>query len=528
MPAGFDKRSRTGHAAAMKFAAFLFAVVASSLAFPHGSAAEAPEKILVITSDSLKPAFEEFARWKTRLGRPTEVVSVTEIALPYSSKKSKLDLQEQIRIFVIEKIEADNVRWVVLGGDSDPNDGGHVPDRDTFHLTMWGENKAIPTDIYYLSRGNWDADSDGIFGEYEDDREAIHYPDGSVAIGRLPVRTPEDVKAYLEKAISYETNYPAGDFAKRMIYTCAVPQAEAKLHTSWQKNVSQTWPEGNGEMFFNGRSPWDKTQSGDHALSPKNLIELINRKLIGKFHFHGHGLNHCWVLEDHDELNLSKLSQLQNDGAYPIITTVSCFTGQFDGKDDPCISEAMLRLPDAGAIAILAPSREGKPHFTDPQRDFPLMMKEGKMDGTTETMTRFWQHGVEAPTTIGEAYTAMKADLAERAASHPNFHMCICELNLLGDPSLQIHAAPPRTLDPIFPDSLSSGKSKLVLSGLAAGALVTVSDGEQIFFRGEASRAGKVVEQISIPDDKSDLSIGVRLDGYNSVVKRCPIADAAK
>ncbi len=473
---------------------------------------------LLVTSPELADSWKEFAYWKTRLGMPTRVVTTLEIKKLIKEKGA--DLQEKIRIFIRRGIDEENVQWVILGGDSLPNGGGHVPDRDSFHKTMWGENKDIPTDIFYLSRGNWDADKDGVFGEFKEDRSAIDYPDGSVGIGRIPVRTVQDVAAYTKKVIVYDSAYPGDDFAQRMIYTCAVPGAEPKLKTSWQEEVSKSWPNGKGEMYFNSRTPWDKKLSGDYALDAENLIDLINKKQVGKFHFHGHGLGNCWVLEGDEKFSIDKLGDLKNAGAYPVITTVSCFTGYFDAKQDPCISEAMLRLPNAGAIAILAPCREGKPHFTDPKRDFPLMMKEGKMDGTTETMTRFWIHAINDQKGAGRASASAKADLAKRAKSNANFHMAVCELNFLGDPMLAIHAAPPGTIKAVFPDSLKPGKLQLELTGLPKGARIFVGDGISIFTQGIADATGKAAVGGKIPKGSLQLSLGVRCIGFNSVVRR--------
>jgi hypothetical protein len=137
--------------------------------------------------------------------------------------------------------------------------------------------------------------------------------------------------------------------------------------------------------------------------------------------------------------NKDQVAKLNNKDAYPVITTVSCFTGHYDAAKDPCISESMLRMPNAGAIAIVAPCREGKPHFLNPRQDFSLMMKEGKMDGTTTTMTFFWELGIKEKLTTGEALMKTKAKLAEKAKKSANFHMCLAELNLLGDPTLMVH-----------------------------------------------------------------------------------------
>ena len=122
-----------------------------------------------------------------------------------------------------------------------------------------------------------------------------------------------------------------------------------------------------------------------------------------------------------------------------MITTVSCFTGHFDAKKDPCVSEAMLRQPKGGAVLIVAPSREGKPHFHDPQNDFQLMSREGKLDGTTQTMTSFWIAALGKDQALaGKALSISKAGLADDAVKSATYHQGICELNLLGDPTLPV------------------------------------------------------------------------------------------
>jgi len=343
---------------------------------------------LLITDKSLQAAWKPFVEWKKKRGIDVMVTTTQEIA----AKTEGPDLQEKIRIFVQDNIAKNKISWLILGGDSLPNGKGLVPDRDTFHSNMWGENTDIPTDIYYLSPKNWDADGDGIYGESKDDRSAIAYPDGSVGLGRIPVRTSEDIAAYTDKVITWESNPPTGDYANSFVYTCTVGAAYAKVRKSWDDYVSKSW----------------------------NILQ-------------------GWVTENHKLFTAKNLANLRNGKHLPMITTVSCFTGHYDSKIDPSIVEAFLRKPNAGAIAIVAPCREGKPHFTDPQRDFPLMVEEGKLDGTTRTMTFFWSHGLENNLTAGEALMSAKVALSEEAEQSANLHMCLCELNLLGDPTLAVN-----------------------------------------------------------------------------------------
>lgn len=405
----------------------LFLILSTSL----GTAAEDPTpEILIVSPPSLKDAWQLYAKQRTNEFHTATVVSTDDI----DSSFEGADLQEKIRGCIRQYIDEHHARWIILGGDSTP-DGGLIPDRDTFHENMWGNDRDIPTDVYYISPTNWDHDQDGVYGEWKDDREAISYPDGTVAIGRIPVRTVDDVKAYANKVKHYlAKENTSGSLA----LTCAVPGANPKVYRSGNELIPAKWPKGKINFLFTDFSTWDGETNGDYDLSPENLIEKMNEGDVDKWHLHGHGLFNCWVLENNRTLSIKRVKELKNLDHLPVITTVSCFTGQFDNKKDPCISEAMLRHPDGGAIAIVAPAREGKPHFHNPKTDFPLMAKEGKLDGTTQTMTSFWIAALGEKKTIGEALSISKASLADDAEKSATYHQGMCEINLLGDPSLPV------------------------------------------------------------------------------------------
>ncbi len=482
-----------------------FAVLAiSGIALAHpshqlegGLGAPSPATVLLITSPELAEAWIPFADWKRKLGKPVRILTTTQIADRYEAP----DLQEKIRRCVRNHVDHLGTRWVILGGDSQPDRKGVVPDRDTAHETMWGKNERIPTDLYYLGKKDWDADDDGVYGEWEDDRESISYPDGRVGLGRIPVRSVKDVKAYTEKVISYESHYPLRNFATRMTYTCTVPAAYAKVRASWDRHVSKVLPDGSVQRFFADETPWDRDKPGDYALSPTNWVRLLNAKTTGKLHLHGHGYLPSWILENDEPLTAEHVGLLKNVGAYPVITTVSCFTGQFDAKRDPCIAEAMLRRPRAGAIVIVAPSREGKPHFHDPERDFPLMVKEGKLDGTTRTMTEFWENGIGKNLTAGEALMTTKAGMAEDAKKSATFHLCLCELNLLGDPTLPLRRKDPRRPKLFGPKSLQAGNLNLVIETDAPGALISILDTHGLYGVQVTDDTGNATFPISVAKD---------------------------
>lgn len=408
------------------FLCFLF-----SLGILAGAAPEKNVAILLVTPDKLADAWKPFADWKTKQGKPTTIIRLSQIDSDYKGA----DIQAKIRACALAHIDNHGARWIILGADSQPSDKKGVPDRNTAHPAMGPEYSDLPTDAYFISPTDWDADDDGNYGEWPDDKDAISYSHPKAVVGRIPLRIAEDVAAYTEKVIAFERGKRSG--ADEMVLTCTVPQAYNKVLKGGGV-VGQAWPAGTMHGFFSHATSWDEDSQGDFALSPENWKSKINSGEIEKWHIHGHGLTQNWILEGNTKVGLAEVEALTNKESSLLITTVSCFTGQFDSKKDPSISEAMLRKADGGALLVFAPSREGMPIFMNPQEDIPQMVRQGKMDGTTRTMMMFWKYALEEPRTAGEAAALSKSAFVMRARMNPRFHFLLCELNLLGDPSLVI------------------------------------------------------------------------------------------
>jgi len=493
-------------------------VLSNGVAAPAAPAKARPATVLLITSEGLADAWKPFANWKTREGKATEILTVKQIATQYKGK----DIQQKIRAAIAAHVAGRGTKWVVLGGDSEPGGKGVVPHRSTHHATLGrartprfpGPGKMgtggpdLPSDLYYISppTHDWDADGDGKYGNWKTDRKAIAYvnPAGT-CIGRIPVRTTADVKAYTDKVIGYESRYPAKGFAGQFLYTNTTNGSEPKVRRSWDGYISKAWTGGKVSRFFHTSTPWDKAKAkASYPLNTKNWTDRINGKTASKMHMHGHGMPQFWVLEHSSGRSLvtdKVVARLANRDAYLAITTVSCFTGQFDTAGDPCIAETMLRAPGKGAVLMVAPSRPGVPIFHNPRRDFPLMMREGKLDGTTETMTRFWVHALTRQAdgrylTAGEAFSRVKADLAPHAAKTEGYHMIQCELNLLGDPTLDLRAQDPVTPTLELPKSLAVGKGTLEVT-TEPGATVCAWKGDEVYALARADKKGKATLAIS-------------------------------
>ena len=251
------------------------------------------------------------------------------------------------------------------------------------------------------------------------------------------MRTVADIETFTDKVVAYETKFPRGKFATEMVFTCTEERGYGRVDDMWEI-ISDKWS-GSLSKYFSDSTPWDKKGAGDFALDPDNLSKLINKQTAAKWHLIGHGNPNAWVLED-GQLTAELAGKLTNETPV-LITTVSCHTGRFDGDREPCAAEGMLR-GTGGAVLVLAPARPGlsAPAVAGEE------VADTEIDGLNLLYTRFWQFGMEdSELTVGEAFAKARVAVAPDPKSRKGLkdHFTLCEVNLLGDPTLSFRQTEP-------------------------------------------------------------------------------------
>lgn len=155
---------------------------------------------VIITSKSLKSAFEPLLKWKKAKGVYTEIATIENIKSYFSG----YDTQFAIKCYLYELYHRNSLKYVLLGGDDTV-----VPVRGCYSKTKPSSgiqtDSIIPTDMYYACFGGdftWDGNGNGIYGETTDNLNLAQ----SVYVSRIPVRTQVEVEAYVNKLIAYERN----------------------------------------------------------------------------------------------------------------------------------------------------------------------------------------------------------------------------------------------------------------------------------------------------------------------------------
>ena len=191
-------------------------------------------EMLIITPDnqSFIDAVTPLMEWKNEKG-------VNTIILSNFSLYPGIDDAEKIRNMIKWYYKRENIRWVLLAGDIENNQGDLIPIRKVYNpdLLRWGEGNTEtiggeeykPTDYYYADlNGTWNSDGDGNWGESPFNPHDPDNPDNAygldeitwdpeVYIGRFPANNAYELEIMVNKTLKYENNPNIGDWMNSML-----------------------------------------------------------------------------------------------------------------------------------------------------------------------------------------------------------------------------------------------------------------------------------------------------------------------
>jgi hypothetical protein len=405
--------------------------------------AAAPDT-LVVCSRELQG---ELATWLAYRRGQGHVIEVIEPAANFAAQRTA----------VRNANSAGSLRHLLLVGDATAADaaiGGAVPvELAPAEINVrYGSEPTLATDF-----GLSDLDGD-------------RQPD--LCVGRLPVRTRQELADAIDKIIAHETDHRAGAWRRRVNLVAGTGRfsmlADRVIETTAGQLISEMVPADREIHFTYGswRSPFcpPPRQFSQHTLARLN-------EGCGMWIYLGHGLpdkldqvhvaNATYpILADSD------LDRLACRQGRPIAVLLACYTGAFDGSR-PSVAERFVLEP-GGPVAVLAASRVSMPY--------------GNTVLGTELMRAAF---AERATTLGEVVRRAKARLTARESSDPYRELVenVASLftpsqsdrdqerwehaqmyNLLGDPLLRMEH--PTALQLTAPSRVSAGETMRV-SGVA-------------------------------------------------------------
>jgi len=254
-------------------------------------------------------------------------------------------------------------------------------------------------------------------GQFASDNPFVALTDGDMhpqlAVGRLPVVEPEEVKAIVDKTISYLTRPAPGDWRRDVTFVSTSEIESLKQESDRMAADLQ----GRGFAAESLYSDAREKDSKRYLQARRALKENLDAGGL-LVHFLGHGGQYIWRVGPIGDLfSLDDVSALRNAGRYPMVLAMTCFSAPFDHPSSDSIGERFLREADKGAIAVFAASWTNWPNPAYSKTLIDNLLKP------------------ETP--IGDAIVTTKAKIDD-----PIF---VEMYNLLGDPAVVL-AKPPAVL----------------------------------------------------------------------------------
>lgn len=283
------------------------------------------------------------------------------------------------------------LRYVLLVGDDtyDPHDYS-ATGQAAFLPSLWG----------------WD----DFFGRVpSENRFADTNGDGApeLAVGRLPVVTPADAGVVADKIVRQTEllDTPSGTPLPLLAVDDPSPEDTVSFY--------QLAAEAAGHIPGGADALWANV-AGGVGPARASLLEGL-RNSAAAVHYFGHGSYEFWT--DNGLLTLADLAGLAHAGHAAAVFAWTCQAQWYQYGNEPTINEALLLVPDGGAVACLGPAGITEPEL---QRVFYLEVDDN----------------LQAGLPLGEAVRRAKA-AALRAGG--DMAGVVAGWNLLGDPALRLY-----------------------------------------------------------------------------------------
>ncbi len=425
---------------------------------------------LIITPTSFDTVFQRLAEWKTKKGIRAVVRRINDI-VRFSKGR---DTQEKIRNYLKVAYKDSGLKWLLLGGDVQ-----FIPTRYAFAMACSSGIQTprnedwLPCDLYYSDLdGTWDANNNGIYGEVEDSVDL--YPE--IWVGRASVENILEAQTFVNKTLQYEKNPPL-DYQNRLLFLAEILWTHPYTDAGKAKDMID-------EKYIPEEIEPVKLYESKGNESSASVISAMNEGYAIINH-DGHG----WVnyMGTGEEGLLSEdIDSLTNSPRNSIIFSIGCWTNAFDFND--CIGEEFLKNPRGGGVAYIGNGSygwgsPGNPGYGYSDRFDAEFYKKIYKDSIFE---------------IGKALGMDKAHFIAFSRDRNVYRWHQYQLNLLGDPELNVWTDIPKNLQVLYPPSVpeNGGTIRVIVKDgdrPLKGARVCLWKSTELYLRRNTSNNGEVV-----------------------------------
>ena len=292
---------------------------------------------IIITHTKFIRDVQPLADFRSQQGLRAKVVNIQDIYDEFNHGILNPNAIREFLKYAYHNWQPPAPTYVLLVGDT--------------HIDKNNINNFVPTMRVQIP-GYGSSASDHRFVTFRGDD---NFPD--MLIGRMPANNRVDADIFVKRTIEHETGSPVGPWRKRLLMLAG---SDSIFHSQIDRLVS-----GNQlrNKYETERIKAPYKDELDLSID-ESVTTPIARRVIDGFNngaslinYIGHGGGGIWsdsrMLDFEDpEQNLTNISQL------PLVISMTCFTGAFDGTKNS-LAEELLRSRNGGAIAVIGATSVG-------------------------------------------------------------------------------------------------------------------------------------------------------------------------
>lgn len=451
-----------------------------------------PYDLLIITSDALLPGFEDYVDYKTETGFFVKTITVEEIYATYPG----LDNQDKIRNCIIDYYTENGIGFVILGGDGDPANptDNIIPPRGF----IADDDSDIAADMYYANLdGTWNDDNDNLWGE---PNEWDLYSE--VCIGRLCVDSLTELANFLNKVMLYQSSPVTADIEKGVMI------GESLNSYTWGGTYKDEIDAGgtyNGytTVGFPANFTIDKLYEMTAMWDKADVFDQFNNDGINLMNHLGHSNVTYNMKMYNSDLTTTNFT---NDGVtrgFVIGYSQGCYNGSFDNRGtgssygSDCFAETFTAL-ETGEVASIANSRYG-------------WYNPGGTNSSSQYYDRQFFDAIfgDNLTLIGDAHADAKETDVSYMVNNSNWRWVAYELNLFGDPTMDIWTEVPTNIVADYPVSVPIGSSSVTIETDAPFARIAIMREGILYGRAIADANGDATVTFPMLTSPAPLEVSI-------------------
>lgn len=414
------------------------------------------------------------------------MVSPEQIFNEFSSGAQDVSaIRDFIRMFYERAVGTDDLpRYVLLLGDASYDPKHRLSSNTNFVCTCESGNSLSPTSSYV---------TDDFFVQL-DQNEGNCYSGGSdlpdVAIGRIPVRTPEEAKEVVDKILNYGSRDGVSlkDWRNQIVLVADDGDGNTHLRQSERQAeyLTKVYRNYNLYKIYFDAYKMVSTAGGQRYPDVNQAINQRIEKGTLIINYTGHGGESGWAHER--VLDFSMINHWKNFEKLPLFFTATCEFSRFDDPAYTSAGELVLLNGNGAACALMTTTR--------------LVFSSNNDVLNTNFFKNAFKTGADGQAqALGEIFRKTKV-ASGPLTDNRNF-------TLLGDPALKLYHPKHQVVTTHIQGNQVAQEHSVKIEDIHSGMKVA-----DLFSRRDTVRA---LSKVTVRGEMRDAD-GKKLTGFNGVV----------